>query len=108
MVSVLCPISSCTLRRSRLMALSVKDRGKLAAVAGLRVDIRPAAPRSGDIMRTPGVIVALCLIFTVPAGAKRLHLHKPAHGFQMRMTPLPIPVGGEREACEYQVTPNRK
>src|SRR5262249_60996419 len=60
-------------------------------------------------MRTLGVIVVLCLIFTVPASAKRMHLHKPAHGgFQMRMTPFPIPVGGGREVCEYQVTPNRK
>ncbi len=60
-------------------------------------------------MRTIGVIVLLCLIFTVPADAKRMHLHRPpAGGFQMRMTPFPIPVGGEREVCEYQTTPNGK
>ena len=59
-------------------------------------------------MRTIGVIVVSCLIFTVPAGAKRMHLHRPPPGgFQMRMTPFPIPVGGEREVCEYQITPNR-
>jgi hypothetical protein len=60
-------------------------------------------------MRTLGVIVVVCLIFTVPAAAKRMHLRRPPHGgFQMRMTPFPIPVGGEREVCEYQITPNRK
>jgi len=36
-----------------------------------------------------------------------MHLRKPARGFQMRMTPIVVPPGGDREGCEYLVAPNR-
>ncbi len=39
--------------------------------------------------------------------AKRLHLRKPKHGFQMRMTSFMVPAGADREGCEYTVAPNK-
>jgi hypothetical protein len=60
-------------------------------------------------MRMLCVTAVVWLIIVAPADAKRMHLHRPPPGgFQMRMTPFLIPLGGEREVCEYQTTPNRK
>ncbi len=59
-------------------------------------------------MRTLAILALAGLALGTTAEAKRLHLHRPARGFQMRMTPFAIPAGGEREACEYVVTPNGK
>src|SRR5262249_43323297 len=41
------------------------------------------------------------------AHAASMRLHKPPRGFQMRITPFTIPPGGDREACEVAVTPNK-
>ncbi len=59
-------------------------------------------------MRTIRVVTLVCLVLGSTADAKRLHLHKPHHGFQMRMRPFVIPPGADREGCEYRTTPNRK
>ena len=66
---------------------------RVAAAAGIRAGI---------------VIGVLGLSLGTAAGAGRLRLHKPKHGFQMRMTPFVVPAGGDREGCEYAVAPNRK
>src|SRR5215467_12417916 len=42
------------------------------------------------------------------ASAGRLHLHKPARGFQMRMESFVVQPSGDREGCEHLVTPNSK
>jgi hypothetical protein len=44
---------------------------------------------------------------TTPAAAK-LHLRKPARGFQLRMESFEVVPGQDREGCEHMVTPNRK
>ena len=40
--------------------------------------------------------------------APKLHLHKPARGFQMRMESFVVQPSGDREGCEHMVTPNRR
>jgi len=59
-------------------------------------------------MRTIWAATLACLVIGGTVDAKRLHLRKPRHGFQMRMTPFVIPAGADREGCEYRTTPNRK
>ena len=59
-------------------------------------------------MRMIWAATLACLALGSTADAKRMHLHKPRHGFQMRMTPFVIPPGTDREGCEYRTTPNRK
>jgi len=61
-------------------------------------------------MRVVVVIALGCLMLSGPAQAKTktLRLHKPARGFQMRMTPFMIDSGADREGCEYAVAPNRR
>ena len=54
------------------------------------------------------VIALACVLPCTRAEARRLRLHKPARGFQMRITPFVIPPRGDREGCEYAVAPNRK
>ena len=49
-----------------------------------------------------------CLAAPPPTSAKRVRLHKPRRGFQMRMQSFPIPANGDREACEVATTPNAK
>lgn len=53
-------------------------------------------------------LVLACLAVGTAAGARRLRLHKPGRGFQMRMAPFVIPPAAEREVCEYRTTPNGK
>jgi hypothetical protein len=48
-----------------------------------------------------------CVAAGAPASNKLLHLHRPARGFQMRMTPFMVASGADREGCEYAVAPNR-
>jgi len=57
-------------------------------------------------MRTVVVLALACFGLGTAADARHLHLRKPRRGFQMRMTPLVIPPGGDREGCEYLVAPN--
>ena len=40
--------------------------------------------------------------------APKLHLRKPARGFQMRMESFVVQPSGDREGCEHMVTPNRR
>ena len=40
--------------------------------------------------------------------APKLHLRKPARGFQMRMESFVVQPSADREGCEHMVTPNRK
>jgi len=40
--------------------------------------------------------------------APKLHLHKPARGFQMRMESFVVQPLDDREGCEHMVTPNRR
>src|SRR5215510_15257759 len=54
------------------------------------------------------IALACALPCTRAEAGRRLRLHKPARGFQMRMTPFVIPPRGDREGCEYAVAPNRK
>src|SRR5262249_37773461 len=49
-----------------------------------------------------------CLSIGAVATAGRLHLHKPARGFQMRMESFVVPPSADREGCGHLVTPNRK
>jgi hypothetical protein len=58
-------------------------------------------------MRTACLLALTCLLASAGAEAK-LHLNRPARGFQMRMESFVVPPGGDREGCEYMVTPNRK
>src|SRR5262249_8359049 len=53
-----------------------------------------------------GIAWASAAIAT-PATPK-LHLHKPARGFQMRMESFVVQPSGDREGCEHMVTPNRR
>jgi hypothetical protein len=61
-------------------------------------------------MRTRRVLVASlpCLLLAVTVHARTVHLHKPARGQQVRMSPFTIPPSGEREVCEYRRLANRK
>jgi copper type II ascorbate-dependent monooxygenase-like protein len=59
-------------------------------------------------MRRIWAATLACLVLGGAVDAKRLHLRKPRHGFQMRMTPFVIPPNTDREGCEYRTTPNRK
>lgn len=59
-------------------------------------------------MRAVSLLVLTCLLASPGAEAKRLHLRRPARGFQMRMESFVVAPGGDREGCEYLVTPNRK
>src|SRR5262245_4281720 len=59
-------------------------------------------------MRAISMLVLVGLTLVAPAEAKRLRLHKPPRGFQMRMTPFPLQPGEEREVCEYLTTPNKE
>jgi len=55
------------------------------------------------------ILIGLCFLsFGTTADAARLRLHKPARGFQMRMTSFVVAPGADREGCEYAVAPNRK
>ena len=47
------------------------------------------------------------VVIAMPAAAK-LHLRKPARGFQMRMESFEVLPSGDREGCEHMVTPNRR
>jgi hypothetical protein len=58
-------------------------------------------------MRVLWILPLACLMLGPVADAK-VRLHKPRRGFQMRMTPFVVLPGGDREGCEYRVTPNRK
>jgi hypothetical protein len=58
-------------------------------------------------MRTIALALA-CLAVATAAPARRLHLPRPARGFQMRMTPFVVAPGADREGCEYAVAPNAK
>ena len=59
-------------------------------------------------MRAMWFVALACLTLAASADAKRLHLRKPRHGFQMRMTSFVVQPGADREGCEYAVAPNRK
>src|SRR5262245_36025257 len=61
-----------------------------------------------NVSRCVRIIVVACASagIAAPAAAK-LHLHKPARGFQMRMESFEVPPSGDREGCEHMVTPNR-
>jgi hypothetical protein len=59
-------------------------------------------------VRLPWIVALACLAAAGPVEARRLHLHHPARGFQMRMMSFVLPPDGEREACQYLVTPNKK
>jgi Copper type II ascorbate-dependent monooxygenase, C-terminal domain len=59
-------------------------------------------------MRAIWLVALACLALATSADAKRLHLHKPRHGFQMRMTSFVVQPGADREGCEYAVAPNRR
>jgi hypothetical protein len=59
-------------------------------------------------MRATWLVALGCLALAISAEARRLHLHKPRHGFQMRMKSFVVQPGADREGCEYAVAPNRK
>jgi hypothetical protein len=59
-------------------------------------------------MRATWLLVLAAVTVAAGADAGRLHLHRPRRGFQMRMAPFPVPPAGDREGCEYRVTPNTK
>jgi hypothetical protein len=59
-------------------------------------------------MRATWLVALACLALATSADAKRLHLRKPRHGFQMRMTSFVVQPGADREGCEYAVAPNRR
>jgi hypothetical protein len=54
------------------------------------------------------VLAVACVAAPSVAVAKRLHLHRPKRGFQMRMEGFEVVPGGDREGCQHLVTPNRK
>src|SRR5690349_14461079 len=54
------------------------------------------------------VCVVVSLLAVTPAHAARIHLRRPARGFQMRMGKFTIPPAHEREVCEYRTLPNRR
>jgi hypothetical protein len=60
------------------------------------------------MMRATWFVALACFTLATSAEAKRLHLHKPRHGFQMRMTSFVVQPGADREGCEYAVAPNRR
>jgi hypothetical protein len=53
-------------------------------------------------------VVAWASAAIATPAAPKLHLHKPARGFQMRMESFVVQPSGDREGCEHMVTPNRK
>ena len=59
-------------------------------------------------------VASVAAAIAMPADAarirphKRIRLHKPKHGFQIRMTPFVVAPGADREGCEYTVAPNRE
>ena len=59
-------------------------------------------------MRATWFVALAWLTLATSADAKRLHLRKPRHGFQTRMTSFVVQPGVDREGCEYVVTPNRR
>ena len=63
----------------------------------------PHAPRPRRAM-IAAVLAIACLVVGPAHG--RLRLHKPSRGFQMRMDPLTVPPGVDREGCEVATTPN--
>jgi hypothetical protein len=56
------------------------------------------------------IIVAIGLVCSLPlasfATSARTRLHRPPHGFQVRLTPIEIAAHHEREVCEAVVLPN--
>src|SRR5262245_25677468 len=60
------------------------------------------------VIAQAAVVAFSCFALGSTADAARLRLRKPAHGFQMRMTPFMVPPGADREGCEYAVAPNRR
>jgi len=65
-----------------------------------------------NVSKRPAVVwlLLLSIAFLAPtmASARKVRLHKPRRGFQMRMQSFPIPADGDREACEVAITPNDK
>jgi hypothetical protein len=59
-------------------------------------------------MRAFSLLAFACLLVSPGAEAKRLHLRRPARGFQMRMESFVVVPGQDREGCEHLVTPNRE
>ena len=53
-------------------------------------------------------VVAWAAAAMATPAAPKLHLRRPARGFQMRMESFVVPPSGDREGCEHMATPNRR
>src|SRR5262249_34864613 len=61
-------------------------------------------------VRAGGITIVIAVVCFLPiasfAKTARTHLHRPPHGFQVRLSPVEIPPNSEREVCEAVVLSN--
>jgi len=61
------------------------------------------------VSRSLALLVALLALPSLGrAGAFHTRLRRPAHGIQVRLTPVTVPPASEREVCELITLPNRR
>src|SRR5437867_12329664 len=61
------------------------------------------------MVRASGLVVVLLSLPALDSAATfRAHLRRPRHGLQVRLSPITVAPGSEREACQLVTLPNRK
>src|SRR5207244_10679933 len=61
------------------------------------------------MVRASGLVVVLLGLPALGSAATfRAHLRRPRHGLQVRLSPITIAPGSEREVCQLVTLPNRK
>src|SRR6266446_2609064 len=61
------------------------------------------------MVRASGLVVVLLGLPALGSAATfRAHLRRPQHGLQVRLSPITVAPGSEREVCQLVTLPNRK
>src|SRR2546429_9418961 len=60
------------------------------------------------VRASPLALVLLALPALASAATFRAHLRRPRHGLQVRLSPITVAPGSEREVCQLVTLPNRK
>src|SRR5437867_4975894 len=61
------------------------------------------------MVRASGLVVVLLSLPALGSAATfRAHLRRPRHGLQVRLSPITVAPGSEREVCQLVTLPNRK
>src|SRR5438093_5619749 len=61
------------------------------------------------MVRASGLVVVLLGLPALGSAATfRAHLRRPRHGLQVRLSPITVAPGSEREVCQLVTLPNRK